>query len=229
MPTVQEPEFYTIKKNTANKISKTYFARSPLLSNFSGEELSENIPWIPTLNLQAGGSFRNTSILTYDGGEYFSVEIVDNYKPNENSETFPHVFHYTCIKEMPEETTLEIFSTPSSMDNSIYVSCWCHYLAYNNVSEVSIPVVFSRRISGTGDFSEKEATFSPKTSSIIQWPYYWTDLAKSGIWPTSKVSIKGPVPLGSEFYIIGVGAYGIDFVASGDQYMVSEASKEETT
>ena len=193
---------YIMEAETARRIAAAVAARDPSDPSYTGSTLAQKIKAMPPLCLTPGGTFRDMGKITIEGDAYFTHAIVDDYRVASDCAAFPHAIKYTCVKDVPDGTSVELFLLPGPETSSPPVIRWAFSIYLHNTSSSALSFVGYNRNQPTGTWNQWDIIASAQNSTLSSVWRYWTNFSLGSIRPGIKMEIQGPVSAGTEFYVL---------------------------
>lgn len=199
---------YIMEAETARRIAAAVAARDPSNPGFTGSGLAEKIGYMPMMCLLPGGTFRDMEKVTVGGDTHFTHEIVEYYQISSGNTVFPHAIKYTCTTAVPDGTAVELLMLPGPETDSPPVTRWNFSVYLHNTCSAALALVGYNRNQPTGTWNPWDINVAEKSSVLSITGRYWIDFGLGSIRPGLKLEIKGPVAVGTEFYVLGAICYG---------------------
>lgn len=167
-------------------------------------------------NMCYGGSFRDASTFTAIAGAYGSVEVLTNFKFNENVPTFSRVIHWN-ITTAPGDSYIRIFYTnPNAVTGfpTRSVQVWTNYwfTANGGTAPINYRMQWGYNpndLRYKSDESCEAGAIHAGYSSLS-----WANLAQSTINPQFRLDITGDFT--GDFYLLACGVMGANAIMQSD-------------
>lgn len=214
---------YIMEAETARRIAAAVAARDPSAPGFTGSGLAEKIAWLPPMSIQEGAPFRDTGKLTIGGSSYFEAEMLENYKPAENSAVFPHSVKYTCKTAVPDGEVIDLLTLPDTAEQSPPCMRWEFTFYLQNLSTAALNLTGYNRHNATANWNSWGISLAANALIPSATWRYWTSLPEGTLRAGMKLAINGPVAAGTQFVVLGASCLIDNPTASGSIDMVAAA------
>lgn len=199
---------YLIRDSTLAGICDAVRVRNDWDDPVAVTDLKNGIGWLRPVNLLDGGSLTDMSKFTIPQGAWFTFEQVTDLTVVNT--VWPRALKWTCTQQVPEGTYLRILQSISTAPTSMLVTNWTMYVQMYNPAATALNVRWYRQYDPNASQTSGTYSVAAGGTGISTASSAWTKGVASIIRPVIRIDVGGPIEVGQEFYLLGIGAIGTD-------------------